>query len=319
MNTTRLSIVVPCYNEQEVLEDSCAKLLALLKKLMAKGLITPGSELLLVDDGSTDSTWSLIEQIAQQETLVTGISLSRNRGHQNALLAGLSEAKGEAIITIDADLQDDISVIEQMVQRHQQGFEIVYGVRQQRNSDTQYKRITAQWYYRLLLLMGVEIIADHADFRLLGRQALSALQQYQEVNLFLRGIIPTLGYPTCQIYYDRKQRQAGTTKYSMTKMLALAIDGITSFSAIPLRFIAVCGLMVFIISLLTSMWAMGVRLFSDDIVPGWASSVLPMYLLGGVQLLSIGVVGEYVAKIYLETKNRPRFFIEKSTKTKTPE
>ena len=239
-----------------------------------------------------------------------GVKLSRNRGHQNALLAGLMQADGDAVISLDADLQDDLGVIEQMVDAYREGCEIVYGVRDNRQKDTWFKRWSAERYYALLRFLGVDIVPNHADYRLLGRKALDALGDYEEVNLFLRGIIPQLGYRSRHVYYERGERVAGESKYPLKKMLTFAADGVTSFSAVPLRLIAGLGAVVFVMSVLISFWVLGVRLFSDQAVPGWASTLLPIYALGGVQLLSIGVVGEYVAKIYLETKRRPRFFIE---------
>ena len=308
--TTTLGIVVPCYNEQEVLPETGKRLLELLTRLQDAGLVTPDSAVYFVDDGSKDDTWQLIRTLAEQDLRVHGVKLSRNRGHQNALLAGLSIAKEDAIVTVDADLQDDINVIEDMVQRFSEGCEIVYGVRMSRATDTAFKRGTAQAYYKLLASVGVDLVYNHADYRLMSQRAVQHLQEYSEVNLFLRGIIPLLGFSTATVYYDRLARFAGESKYPFRRMLALAFDGITSFSVTPLRFIAALGLAVFMLSFGMVSWVLYVRLFMNAAIPGWASSVIPIYFLGGIQLLSIGIVGEYVAKIYLETKRRPRFSIE---------
>jgi polyisoprenyl-phosphate glycosyltransferase len=311
-NPIVLSIVIPCYNEEEVLPETAKQLGALLDSMVAEKLVHPDSHLCLVDDGSKDRTWPIIQDLADKSGQVRGLKLARNRGHQNALLAGLEHAQGDVLVSIDADLQDDITVIRTMVLEYYKGHEIVYGVRKKRTTDSFFKRFTAEGYYYLLSKMGVNIVFNHADYRLMSRRTIEALRQYEEVNLFLRGIIPTIGFSTAEVYYDRAERFAGESKYPLKKMLALAVDGITSFSAVPLRFIAGLGLIIFIFSMLISVWALGVRLFTDDAIPGWASSVLPMYLLGGIQILSLGVIGEYVSKIYMETKRRPRYFIERA-------
>ncbi len=307
----RLGIVVPCYNEEEVLPETNRRLLDLLNHLQQSGLVTADNSLYFVDDGSKDRTWEIIESLAAADSRVHGIKLSRNRGHQNALLAGLFGAEGDAVVTVDADLQDDITIIEEMVHRFSEGCEIVYGVRKSRAVDTAFKRSSAGMYYKFLAWMGVDVVYNHADFRLMSRRAVDSLRQYSEVNLFLRGIIPLLGFPTATVYYDRGERFAGVSKYPLRRMLALAIDGITSFSVMPLRFIAALGLLVCLLSIAMIGWVLYLRLFTAAAIPGWASSVLPIYFLGGIQLLSIGILGEYVAKIYLETKRRPRYFIEK--------
>jgi glycosyltransferase involved in cell wall biosynthesis len=309
----QLSLVVPCYNEEAMLPLAIPHLRKLLADLVARGLADRGSTLWLVDDGSRDRTWALIEGAAREFDDVVGIKLSRNCGHQKALLAGLLNADGDAVISLDADLQDDPGVIEQMIREYQAGAEIVYGVRRSRPDDTFFKRWTAQRYYGLLRRLGVEIIPDHADFRLMGRNALRALADYPEANLFLRGLVPQLGFASRQVFYDRGARAAGESKYPLRKMLRLAMDGVTSFSAVPLRIIAGLGALVFVLSLCITVWVLFVREFTDRAVPGWASITLPIYLLGGLQLLSLGVVGEYVAKVYLETKRRPRFLIERIT------
>lgn len=305
-----LSIVVPCYNEEEVLPETVKRLTILLDEMLKENLIEEGSAVWLVDDGSKDKTWELISNYAANQNTIKGVKLSRNRGHQNALLAGLESATGDVLVSIDADLQDDITVIKNMMKAYHDGKDVVYGVRKARNQDTFFKRFTAEGYYHILQKMGVEIVFNHADFRLLSRRALSALERYQEVNLFLRGIIPSIGFPSTVVEYDRAERFAGESKYPLRKMLLLATDGVTSFSSVPLRLIATLGLMVFLLSLLISGWVIWIKLFTDRAIPGWASSVLPMYLLGGIQLLSTGVLGEYVAKIYMESKRRPRYIIE---------
>lgn len=307
----KLSVVVPCFNEEQALKHMAPELERLMLDLVARGIVTSGSNIWLVDDGSTDSTWSMIETLAGGSDLFVGVKLSRNCGQQNALLAGLSSADGDAVISVDADLQDDLGVVEMMIAAYRAGYEIVYGVRRARDSDTRFKRWTALGYYRLLRTFGIDIVSNHADCRLLGRQAIRALASYTEVNLFLRGIIPELGFRSTSVIYDRRERVAGQSKYPLRKMLRLALDGITSFSPAPLRFIAALGGIVCLFSMVMVLWAFALRLFTHHALPGWASTIIPIYFLGGVQLLCLGVVGEYVAKIYSETKGRPRFLIEK--------
>lgn len=305
-----LAIVVPCYDEQAVLRESTARFLALLDSLRETGQAGVGSALYLVDDGSGDATWALMVELARQDARVRPVKLARNCGHQNALLAGLSVAQADAVVTIDADLQDDLAVIPEMLRHHAAGCDIVYAVRHSRRSDSAFKRCTARAYYRLLKLLGVELVYDHADYRLLSRRAIGQLQQYGEVNLFLRAIIPLLGLRSAVVYYERAARFAGVSKYPLRRMLSLALTGITSFSVTPLRCIAVLGCVVFVLSFAMVGWVLYGKLVLHTAIPGWASSVIPIYFLGGTQLLSIGVVGEYVARIYMETKRRPRFFIE---------
>lgn len=307
---TTLGIVVPCYNEEEVLPETAKRLLDLLSRFRDAGLVTGESALYFVDDGSKDATWQFIHNLSVLDPRVHGVKLSKNRGHQNALLAGLSVAKGDAIITLDADLQDDIEVIGEMLDLFAKGCEIVCAVRMSRHSDTVFKRCTANVYYRLLELAGVDIVKNHADFRLMSRRALYHLQEYSEVNLFLRGIIPLLGLASAIVYYDRSARFAGNSKYPLRRMLMLALDGVTSFSVMPLRFITILGIIIFLMSFGMIGWVLYGRLFMNAGIPGWASSVIPIYFLSGIQLLSIGVLGEYVAKIYMEVKRRPRFSIE---------
>jgi glycosyltransferase involved in cell wall biosynthesis len=303
--------VIPCYNEEEALPHSVPRLAQVMEDLIARGKIAGDSNIWFVDDGSKDGTWRLIESLTRQSDLFVGVKLSRNRGHQNALLSGLMSADGDAVISIDADLQDDLGVIEKMVDAYAEGYEIVYGVRKARDQDTWFKRWSALRYYGLLRLLGVDIIPNHADFRLMGRRSLEALGQHTEVNLFLRGIIPQLGFRATSVFYDRTNRVAGESKYPLGKMIRLALDGITSFSPVPLRLIAGLGAVICLFSLAMAMWAVVIRLFTERALPGWASTTVPIYLLGGVQLLCIGILGEYVAKIYSETKGRPRYLIER--------
>lgn len=305
-----LAIVVPCYNEEAVLPETVARLTALLERLVRAGKVRPESHLILVDDGSRDRTWALIEAHAAGPQPVMGVRLSGNRGHQNAVLAGLFAADADAVVTIDADLQDDVNAIEAMVDRFDEGCDIVYGVRSRRDADTAFKRLTAEGFYRLLAGLGVRTVHNHADFRLMSRRAIEALRQYPESNLYLRGIVAQLGYRSAVVTYERTARFAGTSKYPLRKMLGLALNAVTSLSVVPLRVISVTGLLVSLGTLVVSAWALWQALVSGNAVPGWASTVLPIYFLGGVQLLSLGVIGEYVGRIYLETKRRPRYFIE---------
>lgn len=310
----KLAIVVPCFNEEEVLVETNRRLTQLVENLIGSAKINPDSIIYYVDDGSTDRTWDIIAELSEKQNCVEGIKLSRNVGHQRALLAGLLTAEGEALVSIDADLQDDVSLIEQMVDDfNERKAQIVYGVRRQRKSDSFFKRTTASLFYKLLRLMGGQIIEHHADFRLMGRPAIEGLREFSEVNLFLRGIIPLIGFKSSIVHYDRTARFAGTSKYPFKKMLALALDGITSFSIVPLRMITVLGFFVFLISSLMGIWVLINALLTDAMVPGWASTILPIYFLGGIQVLCIGVLGEYIGKIYNETKQRPRYFIEKRT------
>jgi len=306
----QLSIVVPCYNEEEVLNESSKQLLALLKKLVQKKEIDENSYIYFVDDGSKDSTWEIISKLSEDNSQIKGIKLSRNKGHQNALLAGLYSAKGDAIVSIDADLQDDVSVIEKMVRKFKDGNDIVYGVRSKRDNDSWFKRFSAEGFYKLMAFMGVDIVFNHADYRLMSRRVVEHLKSYEEVNLFLRAMVQLIGFKSDVVEYERSERFAGESKYPLRKMLSFAWDGITSFSVTPLRLISLIGATIFVISLFISIWALGVKLFGSSAVPGWASTVLPIYFIGGIQLLSLGVIGEYVGKIYSETKKRPKFIIE---------
>lgn len=306
-----LSVIVPCYNERAVLSETVRRLVALLESMIVRGTVAAESRIYFIDDGSSDQTWRLIEQAARSHALVKGIKLSRNCGHQLALLAGLLTVPGDIVVSVDADLQDDLDAIHEMIREHKAGADIVFGVRSKRDTDTLFKRLSAELYYRFLRWLNVDIIFNHADYRLMSRRSLAALAEFKEVNIFLRGIIPQLGFPTAIVYFERRERFAGETKYPLKKMLALAWNGVTSFSAAPLRFITAIGIIIAFASFAVTVWAISIRLFTSRAVPGWASTVVPMYFLGGIQLLSIGIVGEYVAKIYSETKRRPRYIIEK--------
>ncbi|HEX6705487.1 MAG TPA: glycosyltransferase family 2 protein [Albitalea sp.] len=307
----RLSIVIPCFNEEEVLPETARRMGALLTDLRRRGEVTADSGVYFVDDGSGDRTWALIERLARSDLRFHGIKLSRNCGHQNALLAGLLDAPGDAVVSIDADLQDDPEAIRGMLAAHREGADVVYGVRRSRDKDTLFKRGTARAYYRLLAMFGVEVVPDHADYRLLSRRAVEALRDFGESNLFLRGIVPRLGFSSATVSYDRAVRFAGESKYPLRRMLAFAIQGVTSFSATPLRIITLLGLLVSVASFAGSGWVLWSRLVQGNAIPGWASTVLAIFLIGGMQLLALGVIGEYVGKIYMETKHRPRYLIDR--------
>jgi glycosyltransferase involved in cell wall biosynthesis len=308
----QLTLVLPSYNEEAVLYETSKRLLVLFDKLIKNDTINNDSCIYFIDDGSKDKTWSIIEELSQKHLHVSGIKLSRNRGHQNALLAGLFTVEGDAVISIDADLQDDINIIEEMVHSHIKGNDIVYAVRKERTTDTAFKRATAEGFYKLMHFMGVDIVFNHADYRLMSRRAIEHLKEFEEVNLFLRAMVPLIGFQSDNVYYDRAERFAGESKYPLRKMLSFAWDGITSFSVMPLRMITAAGFLIFIATLIMSTWVLGVKLFSEEAVPGWASTVLPIYFIGGIQVFSLGIVGEYIGKIYMETKKRPRFIIEKN-------
>lgn len=310
-----LKIVVPCYNEESVLHEASHQFNALLQRLINAGKVSDESRVVFVDDGSQDKTWPIIEVLSQTNKLVAGIKLSKNRGHQNAVLAGIMSVSGDAVITIDADLQDDINVIEKMVDEYLAGSDIVYGVRADRSTDTLFKRNSAMLFYKMLSLFGVEMIFNHADFRLMSRRAIEALREYREVNLYLRGIVPLIGFRCTTLEYTRQERFAGTSKYPLTKMLKLAVEGVTSFSVVPLQIITMLGFTVFAGSVILLGWVLAVKLFTGDAVPGWTSTVLPIYFLGGIQILCLGVIGSYLGKIYIEVKSRPRYFIDKTVGT----
>lgn len=306
-----IGVIVPCYNEEAVLGETAARLTALLNQLIKKEKISKMSKIWFIDDGSNDRTWHIIERLSASNGYISGIKLSRNVGHQNALLAGLSTVDGDAIASVDADLQDDIVCIEKMIDEWRGGAEIVYGVRKKRSTDTVFKRLTALTFYQLMRWMGVEIVFNHADFRLMSRRAIECLKEFREINLFIRGIVPLIGFKSSVVYYKRNKRFAGESKYPLKKMLEFAFDGITSFSVVPLRMITFIGFLLFTVSTLMSGWVIIIKWFGERAVPGWASTVLPMYFIGGIQILCIGIIGEYLGKIYTEVKNRPRYIIEK--------
>ncbi len=305
-----LAIVIPCFNEAEVLPATSPAFRAKVEELVGLGMVSERSYVLFVDDGSSDATWDVIEGLAADWGVFCGIRLSRNRGHQNALLAGLMEVRGKCdiSISIDCDGQDDINAMNDMVEAYRDGAEVVYGVRSSRKTDTAFKRGSAQAFYKLLSGMGAEAVYNHADYRLLGNKVLDALSQFEEVNLFLRGMVPLVGFKSTSVYYERHERVAGESHYPLRKMVALAVDGITSLSVKPIRSITMLGIAVSIVSFIGVIWAIVTALMGNS-VAGWASLVCVLCLLSGVQLLSIGVIGEYVGKTYLETKRRPRFIV----------
>jgi len=306
----RLALIVPCYNEQDAFPEALRRLGDVLDELRAAHTIEDGF-LYFIDDGSDDHTWQLISSAAAGDSRIRGIKLSRNYGHQKALLAGLLHADGDALISVDADLQDDLAAVKEMLLAFARGAEIVYGVRRSRRMDARAKRLTAEGYYSFLRVIGVQLVFNHADYRLMSRRVVEALREFKEANVFLRGLIPQLGFPSALVYYDRRERVAGKSKYTVSKMLSLAIEGVLSFSDVPLRIITILGLVISLASFGMALWALWIRIFNPAAVPGWASIVIPLYMLGGVQLLCTGVLGQYLAKIYSESKARPRFIIEK--------
>ncbi len=307
-----LYIVVPCYNEQEVLRETARRLREKLENLINLGTVSPKSRILFVNDGSKDKTLQIIEELFSECELFEGVNLSRNRGHQNALLAGLTVAKEKADVTIsmDADLQDDINAVDQMLDEYYAGSDIVYGVRSKRRKDSFFKRFTAEFFYRLMNFLGAETVFNHADYRLMSKRALIGLMSFKEVNLFLRGIVPMIGYRTSSVYYEREERFAGESKYPLKKMIAFALEGITSLSVKPIRFITLIGFLIFITSLIMILYFI-IRWLIGATVSGWASIICSVWAIGGLIMLSLGVIGEYIGKIYLESKERPKFIIEK--------
>lgn len=307
-----LYIVVPCYKEQEVLPETSKRLRAKMLDLQKQGKISEKSRVMFVNDGSSDGTWPIISALHEKEPdIFSGVNLSRNRGHQNALLAGLLTAVNYAdmIISMDADLQDDINAVDDMVDAYHNGYEVVYGVRSKRETDTFFKRFTAEGFYKVMKALGVDIVFNHADYRLMSRRAVEGLAQFSEVNLFLRGIVPQIGYKWTTVTYERAERFAGESKYPLKKMLAFAADGITSFSVKPIRLVFSAGVIVFLVSVIMLLYALIAKLLGHTST-GWTSLMGSIWLIGGIQLLSLGVVGEYIGKIYNETKRRPRFIIE---------
>ncbi|MDD6072174.1 MAG: glycosyltransferase family 2 protein [Clostridiales bacterium] len=311
-------LVLPCYNEELVINDSAVKLKQLMSNLMNKTKITNNSKIIFVDDGSIDTTWNLLENICQNDDLFGAIRLAHNTGHQNALLAGMMAVKDlcDAVITLDADLQHDINAIPRFIELFEEGYDIVNGIRKSRSKESFFKKLSGDMFYNLMNLFGAKIIKNHADYRLLSSRALNALAKYEEVNLFLRGIIPQIGFKSTTLEYEEKPRLAGESKYSLSKMLKLAADGITSFSIRPLQLITVSGILFFVFSIIMFIYAI-VAYAQNGTVPGWTSIVAPLWLIGGIQLLALGIVGEYIGKIYLETKHRPRYEIAEMLMTET--
>lgn len=307
----KLYVVIPCYNEEEVLKETAKRIKKKMTELRKKKLIHRDSHVVFINDGSKDKTWEIISSLVEKDTLFGGISLSRNRGHQNALLAGLMTVKEDAdmVISMDADLQDDIDVMEQFILKYQEGYDIVYGVRSSRKKDSFFKRTTAILFYKLMSFMGVESIYNHADYRLMSKRALDGLERFQEVNLFLRGMIPLVGYSSTVVLYERNKRFAGESKYPLKKMINFALDGITSFSVKPIRFITILGFLISLISVVMFVYTIVRHVLGYTIV-GWSSIIISLWFLGGIQILSLGVIGEYIGKIYMESKKRPRFIIE---------
>ena len=308
-------LVLPCYNEEAVLHETSSRLKVKMNQLISENKISKDSRVTFVDDGSKDNTWSIIEELKESDELFAGVKLSRNRGHQNALLAGLMTVKDycDAAISLDADLQDDINVIDKFIDRFIDGCDVVYGVRSDIKTDTVFKRTTAQGFYKVMKLLGVDIVYNHADYRLMSKRALDALEEFEEVNLFLRGIVPLIGYKSDVVLYERNERFAGESKYPLKKMLSFAFEGITSFSVKPIKLILDIGIIMFTTSLLfliyfIALWCLG------KTVEGWATIVVSIWMLGGIQLLCLGVIGEYIGKIYIETKKRPKFIIDKFIK-----
>ncbi len=308
---SRLFCVIPCYNEQEVLPETSKRLEAKIKELVSAGKISEDSRILFVNDGSKDDTWNIIKRLHEENEVFQGINLSKNMGHQNALLAGLMIAKDlcDAAISLDADLQDDINAIDEMVDKFNAGVDIVYGVRSKRATDTFFKKFTAESFYKLINSMGGNTVYNHADYRLMSRRALMALSEFGEVNLFLRGIVPMVGFNTDIVYYERAERFAGESKYPLKKMLSFAVEGITSLSTKPIKLITSLGFFIFLVSIIVLIYSL-IRHFTGQTIPGWTTTVLSVWAIGGLIMISLGVIGEYIGKIYLETKNRPRFIIE---------
>lgn len=311
MREKRLFCVVPCYNEEEVLPETSSRLKRKVNELIQQGLVSQDSRIVFVNDGSKDATWSIISRLHEEDEIFQGINLSRNRGHQNALLAGLMTVKSicDMAISLDADLQDDIDAIDEMVKKYHEGVDVVYGVRSSRQTDTFFKKATAEGFYKLMNAMGANTVYNHADYRLMSKRALEGLAQFGEVNLFLRGIVPMIGYPTDVVYYERAERFAGESKYPLKKMLAFATEGITSLSTQPIKMITGLGFFIFFVSIVVLIYCL-VRYFNGQTIPGWTTTVLSVWAIGGLIMISLGIIGEYIGKIYLETKSRPRYIIE---------
>ena len=316
----KLYLVIPCYNEEEVLPETSKQLRAKMETLMAAGKISKESRIVFVNDGSKDRTWEIIESLHKENPLFQGIKLSRNKGHQNALLAGLMTVKEhcDMAISMDADLQDDIDAIDGMLEKYAEGCDIVYGVRNARDTDTAFKRKTAEGYYKVMGLLGADIVYNHADYRLMSKRALDGLEQFKEVNLFLRGVVPMIGYKSDKVYYARKERFAGESRYPLKKMLAFAWEGLTSLSVKPIRMIMTLGSVIFLVSIAMLIYSL-VRHAMGATMVGWTSTVVSIWAIGGLQLLAIGIIGEYIGKVYLETKQRPKFIVEEYLKDEDAE
>lgn len=315
MKDTKLFVVLPCYNEEEVLGETSKRLLELYGKMISEGTVSPDSKIVFVDDGSRDKTWEIISGLCEQNDTYRGVKLAHNAGHQNALLGGLMTVKDECdcAVSIDADLQDDINVIPEMVKKFDNGCDVVYGVRSERKTDSFFKRTTAQGFYKFMAIMGVDVVYNHADYRLMSRRALNDLENFKEVNLFLRGLVPLIGYKSDSVYYERAERFAGESKYPLKKMLSFAFDGITSFSVKPIKVLWSMGLIVCIAAVIAAIYTLVSKFFGYT-SDGWASLMCSIWFLGGVQLVSIGIIGEYIGKIYKESKARPRYIIEEYKK-----
>lgn len=311
INPVNLYVVLPCYNEEEVLPETSKRLLELFNSMQKENLIDSLSRIVFVDDGSKDRTWELISNLSNEYDEIYGIKLAKNTGHQNALLAGLMTVKNscECVISIDADLQDDIGAIPEMVKKYQEGCDVVYGVRSKRETDTFFKRTTAQLFYKLMQCLGVNMVYNHADYRLMSERALNSLAEFTEVNLFLRGMVPLVGYKSDTVYYERAERFAGKSKYPMKKMFSFAINAITSFSVTPIRLISALGASACIIAIIMAIYTL-VQKFTGHTDSGWASIMMSIWFIGGVQLISLGLIGEYIGKMYKEVKRRPRYIIE---------
>ncbi len=310
-NPVNLFLVIPCYNEEEVLFETSSRLLSLYGEMRENQLIDSLSRIVFVDDGSKDKTWEIVQNLSSEHDEIYGIKLAKNAGHQNALFAGLMTVKDscECAISIDADLQDDINAIPEMVEKYREGFDVVYGVRSKRDTDTAFKRITAEGFYKTMKLLGVNTVFNHADYRLMSKRALSALSEFPEVNLYLRGMVPLIGYNTTTVYYERHERFAGESKYPLKKMISFAVDAITSFSITPIRIISVIGFLACLIAVVMALYAF-IQNLAGHTSTGWTSLMMSIWFIGGVQLLSLGLIGEYIGKMYKEVKKRPRYIIE---------
>ena len=311
MRSNILYVVIPCYNEEEVLPETARRLKEKMECLMAGKMISRNSKIIFVNDGSKDHTWDLIQEMHREDALYGGINLTRNRGHQNALLAGLMTVKeyADIMISMDSDLQDDIGAMDEMLKKYQEGIDIVYGVRSSRKTDTVFKKATAECFYEIMKFLGADTVFNHADYRLMSKRAVEGLAEFTEVNLFLRGVIPLVGYPSDFVYYERGERFAGKSKYPLGKMVSFAVEGITSLSIRPIRLITVLGFLIFLMSIVMLIYSF-VRHFMGATIVGWTTLMISIWAIGGLILLSLGVVGEYIGKIYLETKRRPRFLVE---------